>query len=200
MVTIVTLKSDKPIEDFAAERNLLLEKCPEGWVLFLDSDEELSPKLKEEIEKDLDKYGCQGFRLKRKDVFLGKQLRFGETGNIKLARLGKKTAGKWSRKVHEVWEIKDVRDFPGEILHYPHKTISDFIDKINFYSEIDVRELEREKKGFVYWRVVATPIGKFLRNYILWLGFLDGYPGFVHAFMMAFQSLVVRVKQYEISR
>ena len=48
-VSIITLKKEK-IVDFAKERNLLLEKSDADWILFLDTDEVLSDKLKEEIK------------------------------------------------------------------------------------------------------------------------------------------------------
>ncbi|MCL4397573.1 hypothetical protein M1403_00940 [Patescibacteria group bacterium] len=191
----VTLKKNGPITDFAAERNILLEKAEADWVLFVDSDEEVTAELEEEISRLDNKY--YGYYIRRKDFFLGKWLRHGETGNIKLLRLGKKDAGQWKRSVHEYWDIKNAATLKNYLLHDPHTTIADFISKINYYTDIDARELVREGKTFSYWRVVTNPAAKFFQNYLWRLGFLDGAAGFVHAFMMSFQSLVVRVKQYE---
>lgn len=186
MVTIITLKTDKLISDFALERNLLVEKSLTDWVLFLDSDEKISPKLQQEL--DTNNFKCDGYFIQRIDYFMGKWLKFGETGNIKLLRLGKKGTGKWKRKVHEYWDIKNTGQLTGKILHYPSLNIK----KINFYSELDTDELGK----FEYWQLIK-PLGKFILNYFFKLGLLDGLPGFVHAYLMAFQSLVVRVKQYE---
>lgn len=200
MVTIITLKTDWPIEDFAAERNKLLEAAPEGWVLFLDSDEKLSKELSDEVLRCTQDDSFDGYLIKRVDFFLGRWLRFGETGNIKLVRLGKRGAGQWKRKVHEYWDIKNPGELKNPILHTPHPTITAFIDKINFYSGLDAVELgphfAKASRGERFL-CFGKPIAKFFLNYFLRLGFLDGEAGFVHAFMMSFQSLVVRVKQYE---
>lgn len=186
MVETIILKTDSPITDFANERNLLLEKARSDWVLFLDSDEKISSELQKEL--DTNNFKCDGYFIKRLDYFMGKWLKFGETGNIKLLRLGKKGAGKWVRKVHEYWAIKNTGTLFGTILHFPLLTIR----KINYYSSLDAGEFGK----FTYWQLVK-PIAKFIQNYFLRLGFLDGLPGFVHAYMMSLQSLVVRVKQYE---
>jgi len=143
-------------------------------------------------------FECEG---KRRDYFWGRWLRFGETANVRLLRLAKRTAGRWQRKVHEVWQVRGpVGELNSPLKHYPHQTIRDFVDSVNYYSEIDVSELKKEGKNFSVFRVVANPVGKFLENYFWRLGVLDGEAGFVVAFMMSFQSLVVRVKQYDISK
>lgn len=187
---IVLTKSDGPITDFAKERNLLLENAKGEWVLFVDSDEEVTKELEEEILEQVQDDMVDGYYIRRRDFFFGRWLHFGETGNIKLLRLGKKGTGKWVRKVHEYWDIKNAGELKNPLLHYPSLTI----EKINRYSEIDAKEFN----SFSYPEVLFKPVGKFIQNYFLRLGFLDGIPGFVHAFTMSLQSLVVRVKQYEM--
>lgn len=188
---VITLyKKGEPITDFALERNLLLEKAKTEWVLFLDSDEKMSGELTNEILKQVQDDKYQGYKIKRIDWFMGKWLKYGETGDIWLLRFGKKSAGKWKRKVHEYWDIKNVGKLKWTILHYPKWSIT----KINQYSEVDAQEFGK----FEYWQLVK-PVAKFILNYFFKLGFLDGKAGFIHAYLMALQSLIVRVKQYERS-
>ncbi|MDO8514877.1 MAG: hypothetical protein Q7S14_00090, partial [bacterium] len=104
---------------------------------------------------------------------------------------------KWVRKVHEFWDIKNTGELEEYLIHYPHPTIFDFINQINLYTETDAKELLKEGKKFSYFRLICNPIGKFIQNYFLKLGFLDGSAGFVYAFMMSFHSLVVRVKMHD---
>jgi glycosyltransferase involved in cell wall biosynthesis len=194
----ITLLTDYPIQDFAYERNRLLDQAKSDWVLFVDSDETASDELLAEIERIKETGKYLGYLIKRQDYFFGKWLSHGETGNIRLLRLGKREAGRWSRKVHEVWEIdgqETVGELKGVIKHTPHKNIYDLIKKINFYSDIDAKEFG--KPHLWDW---AKPGVKFFQNYFLRLGFLDGMAGFVHAWMMAFQSLAIRVKQYDFSK
>lgn len=180
----------KPVNgDWAKTRNEAMATAKNDWVLFIDSDETLSTPLRQGFAGQAD-----GYFIKRRDVFWDHEMKFGEAGTTKLLRLGKKSVGIWKRKVHEFWDIQNAGTLDNVLLHYPHPTIKDFIDQINFYTEIDAKELLKEGKKFSYFRLIANPLGKFLLNYVCKLGFLDGPAGFVYAFMMSFHSLVVRVK------
>ncbi|MFH2062321.1 MAG: glycosyltransferase, partial [Candidatus Beckwithbacteria bacterium] len=76
-ITILTINQPN-ITSYSKVRNLMLEKTKTPWVLFLDSDETLTPALKKEINKATQNHKYN-YRLKRQDYFLGKKLRFGET-------------------------------------------------------------------------------------------------------------------------
>lgn len=182
----------KPVSgDWAKARNEAMATARNEWVLFVDSDEVINKQIIR-IDNRFD-----GYRLKRRDVFWRHEMRFGEAGRTKLLRLGKKSAGLWKRKVHEYWDIKNISELKEYLIHSPHPKISDFINQINSYTEIDAKELLREGKKFSYFRLIFNPLGKFIQNYFLRFGFLDGLAGFVYAFMMSFHSLVVRVKMHE---
>ncbi len=173
--------------DFAAQRNFALTKAKGDWIFFIDSDEKLSGEIIEIPQ------GFDAFFLKRIDKFFGKILRHGETANIKLLRFAKKEFGTWHGKVHEVWEGKGkIGELKIYIEHTPHPTIKEFISEINTYTSIRAKELE----NFRYSELLKPPF-KFLDNYFLKLGFLDGIAGFAMAFMMSLHSLIVRVKNYE---
>ncbi len=188
--------------NFADQRNFGLEKTSGDWVLFVDADEEVSPSLASEIkEKIRNSKKVNGFRLRRLDLFFGQKLWHGETGNFREIRLGRKNQGTWERSLHEQWKITgEVSELKNYLIHHSHPSISQFVDQINYYTDLDTFELSKEGKNFRYVRVVLNPLGKFLQNYFLKLGFLDGFPGFVMAFMMSLYSLIVRIKQYDLSQ
>ncbi len=186
--------------NFAAQHNFGLSQAKGDWVLFIDADEVISEKLASEIIGRIANTISElnGFYLKRLDYFWGRPLYHGETGQIRLLRLAKKNAGQWLRKVHETWDIEGPLGSLGEpLLHYPHPTINDFLSRINHWTDIDAQELPKEGKKFSWLRAIINPGGKFLQNYFLRFGFLDGWPGLISAFMMSLYSLTVRVKMFE---
>ena len=124
-LSILTLNK-KNISDFAYERNELLKTAKTDWVLFLDSDERLSKQL--EVEKLSNKY--DGYYIYRKNYFLGQYV-----GQDKIIRLGKKNSGKWERKVHEIWNIKNVGLLDTVIIHNTANNLTDYLKKINYYSD-----------------------------------------------------------------
>ncbi len=183
--------------NFAFQRNFALEKARGEWILFVDSDEVVSSGLRDDIQHAIQTDTYVGYRLKRQDIFFGKQLRFGETARVRLLRLGKKDSGVWKRSVHEVWDIKGrIGDLRHPLLHYSHPTIRSFIDDINRYSTLHAEELKKIGTRVSVVDIVAYPLGKFLYNYVLRQGFRDGTEGTIMAFMMSLHSFLARAKLY----
>ncbi len=184
--------------DFSQQRNFGLKKARGNWILFIDADENVTSKLRDEIKDKISKSkDVEGLYLKRKDRFLGKWLRFGEIRTVNLVRLGRKEAGWWQRPVHEVWEIKGkIGKLKNPIIHNRQITVSNFLKRINQYSSIRAGELYQQKVKTNAFLILAYPIGKFLQNYFLRLGFLDGIAGLMMAVMMSFHSFSVRAKLY----
>lgn len=178
--------------NYAQQRNFALKKAKNKWIFFLDADEIVTPQLAKSILKAVNNNNYEGYYIHRKDVFMGKSLNHGEWGNNWLLRLGKKNSGVWKRSVHEYWDIKgNVCKLNGSLLHYPHKTLRQFIKSINDRAHIHANELLNEKKdNFLEFRLITNPIGKFLRNMFVYKGILDATHGFVFAAMLSFQSFI----------
>lgn len=183
--------------DFAGQRNDGLKRARGDWVLFVDADERVTPSLREEITRYTNNPMTQfsGFLIKRRDFLFGRWLKHGETGNVKLLRLAKKDAGKWIRPVHEVWKINgQVGELKNPLLHYPHQTIKEFLQDINFYTTLHAKGFYENGGKVSWWQICLFPLAKFIVNYWLRLGFLDGLPGFLHAALMSFHSFLTRAK------
>src|SRR3989344_7025859 len=127
--------------DFAGQRNFGLEHAKGPWVLFVDSDEVVSAEHAKELQRAI-KQPKNGYYLKRNDWMWGKWLRYGETGRVRILRLGRKGSGRWTRPVHEVWEIAGPIGALAEPLqHYPHPNVAQFTEEINRYSSVNAQYL-----------------------------------------------------------
>jgi hypothetical protein len=145
-----------------------------------------------------------GYKLRRRDRFLGKWMKYGETAGVKLLRLAKKDAGRWERPVHEVWKIEgNVGELKNPLLHYAHETIEEMAEKLDKYSEMEAEYKNKQidkytniriNKWMILAQMIIFPTAKFVQNYFLRLGFLDGMEGFIHAGMMSGHSFLVRAK------
>jgi len=190
--------------DFANQRNFGLEKTTNDWVLFIDADEVMSEELKKEIVSLF--HGSivkeNAFYLRRRDYFWEQELRFGEirkARNRGIVRLVKKNSGQWMGTVHEVFHTANkVGQLNDYLNHYPHPTLKEFIKDINYYSSIRAEELFNRGVKTNIFEIIFFPFGKFIYNYFLNLGFLDGPAGFTYAFMMSFHSFLVRSKLYQL--
>ena len=189
--------------DFASQRNFGMSKAAGDWILFIDADEEATEDLAVEIKSQISNYKSQYsvYYIKRRDYWWGTELKYGETRKIRqsgLIRLVKKNEKKWMGKVHEVFlPIGKAGKLNSYINHYPHPTLSEFLAAINNYSTLRVKELMWQGKQTNILEIIFLPFGKFMLNYFIYLGFLDGPAGFAYSFFMSFHSLLVRLKLYQ---
>lgn len=184
-----TLVLNEPdIADFAMSRNRLLNSAKSEWVLFLDTDEKLSPELEDEIE-NLDPNDFNGFYIKRKIIFLGKEI-----GRDRVLRLAKKNAGKWTRKVHETWNIEGkVGTLNNCIIHNTAGNLNSYITKMNNYSGIHAAENKKEGKSSNLFKIIFYPKAKFVQNII-------SGRGFVFSMLQSFHSFLGWVKLWEFQK
>ena len=197
----VKLFTRKLNNNFADQRNFGLDKAKNEWVIFLDADERISNSLSDEIKKVIKENGVDGYYIKRIDNIWGKEIKHGETGNIRLLRLARKNAGRWERKVHEEWKINGkTKLLVNPIIHYPHQTIGEFIKDINYFSDIHAKaNLEEGKKSNIF-KIIFYPKLKFIKNYFLYLGFLDSIQGLLIALIMSLHSFLSWSKLWTLQK
>lgn len=190
---VVVLERDLN-NDFSAQHQFAVNHTTNDMILWLDADETPSPGLIEYIN-NIDTSQYENYAFLRADIFLGSTLHHGETANQYFLRLFDKRHGYFSGMVHELWvSSKPTLTVNHEITHLSHIHLQSFFEKINFYSDIRANELFQAKVPVNLFHILAYPTGKFFKNYIFRLGFLDSTPGIILAIGMSFHSFLVRAK------
>ena len=188
-----------PINNFAKLRNWTLRQVKTDWILFLDSDEILTQSSWNKLVKLLQQSNSliNGYLIKREDVFLGKTLKHGEVGNVWLMRLGRRRFMRYERVVHEIAGIQGMTEKSDVVIkHYSHKSVSSFINKVNFYAKLEAKS-RHTLKPKLWFELIFYPPLKLIYNFIFKLGWLDGMRGLVYASIMSLHSLLVRIYQLE---
>jgi len=203
---IKVIEKKEKISDFAAARNEAITLVETEWLLFLDSDEVLEEKEQKKIgellEKESNDQSLAAFLIKREDFFHKQKINWGETKNVFLARLARTKKISFKRAVHEevVLDGKSQKT-DIKIKHFAHQSVSEFFSSISNYAEIEadyrVKNNWHYSKFKIILEAVLFPIAKFIDNYFLKLGTLDGFAGLVYAALMSCHSLMVRVYLYE---
>lgn len=188
------------LENFAQQQNYGLEKASGPWVLFLDADEVLSSQLQMEITEKLSSQpSVVGYYLRRRTIFLGCPINWGEFREQRVLKLVNKNAHpRWERPVHEVLQVRGRTGIlDGALWHNPHRNLGEFVAKINRYTDM---EMQVQPGGRTpWWEIVVYPVGKFMMNYFFRLGFLDGVRGLILAVMMSYHSFLKRAKIWSCS-
>lgn len=186
--------------NFSEQRDFGLLNVSNEWALFVDADERVSKNLADEIQNNIKKTARNGFIIRRYDVMWGKKLEHGETGDIWFLRLGKINTGRWQGNVHEEWKINNYGKLKNSLIHYPHQTVEQFLKEINYYTDLRAKELLEKKVNVSVIHIVLFPKAKFILNYFLKLGFLDGLEGLVFAIIMSFHSFLTRAKLWQLKQ
>jgi glycosyltransferase involved in cell wall biosynthesis len=195
-LTIITIKQPD-IVDFSKVRNRALKKAKTNWVMFLDSDEEITPQLETELRSVLKNPQYNAYSFYRRDTFMGRELKYSENGCSCFVRLAKREWGEWERPVHEVWVGEGrVGKFKSPILHHPHQSLSTFLEKINLYTTLEAEYRFYIGTKATLFHIIFFPPIKFFYNYLFKCGFLDGVPGTIMAIMMSWHSFLTWTKLY----
>ena len=172
-----------PFEGFAAQKNYAAQCATHDWVLSLDADEELSEELKSAILQIKNKASFDAYFLKRATNFCGTFIRHGSWYPDKQCRLWDKTKGDWQGIIHEKWRLFDPNKkygtLSGDLLHYSFNSISDYLNMTERYTSLSAKEALIHGKNVSLLKLMIGPKIKFFQDYILRLGFLDGYAGYV---------------------
>lgn len=191
-----------PITDFADLRNKMIKKVNTPWLMFLDSDEILSKENLKQLPQLLNNDRVDAYLVKRIDYFHQQQLNFGETGSYHSPRLARVNSIKYYRQVHEVGQITgQVKKSNLIINHFSHQNLANFLLSVNQYAQLEADYRLAKNIPYTKTKIILQgifyPMGKFLLNYWLKLGFLDGFAGLCYAWMMSIHSLLVRIYLYE---
>jgi glycosyltransferase involved in cell wall biosynthesis len=192
----------RPWVDYRSFLKFAMPLARRRWILVVDCDERISPGLRREIRAavDADGHGCDGFRMLRVNHFLGRRVRYGGWQNDFVYRFFRKgRGGPREREVHPGIVIEGrVGALDGAILHFPYPTLEDYVQKFNRYTTAAARDrLAAGRRVGRVDRYLAAPL-RFLRNYVLRYGFLDGYPGFVLACLGACYVFVRYTKMWQM--
>lgn len=186
---------------YGMQRNKAIESSSHEWILNIDADEEISPALKEKIIK-IKKGEIEGdvFTVNFASVCFGKKLKHGGWSNSYHIRLFKKSAGRFNdNMVHEEFLTeKKVQTLKEEIFHHSYLTLQDYFVKFNRYTTEGALDYYRKGKKASVFQIAFNPVYKFIKMYIIRLGFLDGVEGLMIACASAMYSMVKYFKLREI--
>ena len=103
--------------------------------------------------------------------------------------------------VHEDYLTKESIGFIKEnINHYSYLSLEDYLSRFNRYTTLGAEEYYKRGKKAGVFSIVFNPIFKFLRMYIIRLGFLDGLEGLLLSILSANYTMVKYYKLLEMNR
>ena len=189
---------------FHKNKNLGIEKATGDWIISLDADEIVNPKLAKEIKKAINNPEKIGYYILRKNYFLGRWIRGCGWWPDHIIRLFKKGVTKWPLDIHDSPRIEEknkVDYLKNPLIHYTYRSLDQYFEKFNRYtSQLAQEEFEkgiRINKGNFFVYFLMKPLFWFLRKYLLWKGFRDSFRGLFISFSSALVIFTTYAKLWE---
>lgn len=184
-------------------RNFALSKATGDWILILDADEEIPLGLAKKLKKLVKEPGEKRFfRLPRKNLIFGKWIKYSRWWPDHVVRFFKKGSVTWSDKIHSIpltrGEGKDLEvKEANAIVHYHYQSISQYLERLNRYTDIQAKELIDSDYKFAWQDLLKKPTSEFLSRFFAGEGYKDGLHGLVLALLQAFSELIKYLKVWE---
>lgn len=189
----------RPFDDFARQHEFARERARQEWILSLDADERASPELSQ-VRPDP---RFAAYLLPFKNHFRDRWLRHGGFWPDRHIRLYRRESCRYdpARTVHEKLVVEGaVGRLSAPILHYSYDSLDDCLRKMESYGERAARMLHAQGRRAGAWQIAARPLWRFLRAYVLRLGFLDGAAGAAMAWARAYEAYRRYARLWELSR
>lgn len=169
---------------YIAQKNFAMERASYDHILSLDADESLSDELKSSILKVKAAWGrYDGYAFNRFNNYCGKWIHFCGWYPDRKIRLWDRRKGRWGGEdPHDKVGLPaaHVKRVKGDLLHYAYLDVDEHLRQMHRFAEVAARaKYKNGKRPIFLIHVVLNPVFKFVRKYLLQLGFLDGYYGFV---------------------
>ncbi len=187
---------------FGPTKQKAVSLCRNDWILSIDSDEEVGPRLREALMRMPDEPPLACYRINRLSMFLGKWIRHCGWYPDRIVRLfDRRRAGFNDRRVHEEVVVDgDCGLLPGHLRHYAYTTWEQYVAKLDRYTTLAAAQLHDEGRRSSLAGAVARASAGFWRMWLLQGGVLDGAHGLVLCLGSAFSILSKYVKLWRLER
>jgi glycosyltransferase involved in cell wall biosynthesis len=196
----------EPWKGHIAQKNSAAAKAVCEWILGLDADEAISGELQAEIQRlfaEPKKTGAfTAFNFPRCTIYYGRWIRHGDWYPDRQTRLWRRGAAKWGGiDPHDKLFVQGaVGKLKGDLQHYSMESMEQQFQKTIAYANDFARHCAEKNKTIFFPALLFHPWWRFLRAYVLRLGFLDGWQGFAIARIIAIYTFLRYLRAYQAQK
>jgi glycosyltransferase involved in cell wall biosynthesis len=186
------------------QKNWALSQAKYQYVLSLDADEALTHEIISAITEIKQDWRFDGYSFNRLTNFCGTWIKHCGWYPDKKLRLWDKSKGKWGgMNPHDKIIMQRgaiVSHINHDILHYSFYTVDEHLKQIDYFTDISAKAAFIKGKKSDPFKIFYKSTFKFIRDYILKLGFMDGYHGFVVCRNSAYAKKLKYSKLMELNK
>lgn len=195
---------DEYNKNFSKWRNLGYKTATKDWLLYIDADERITPKLKKEIIKTINsKSNYSHYAIPRANHFLGQRVRYGGTYPDYVKRLFYRDFFTGYKGVlHEQPIISgELGYLNSDLLHYTHRDLTSMVNKTLAWTDTEAKALfKSDHPPVVWWRFIRMMLTKAWERLIKQQMWRDGQVGWVSVIFEVFNTFLIYARLWELQQ
>lgn len=191
--------------DYSHFRNDGLKAARGEWILYVDSDERVSPALQSDILNQISDPSSDfsAYRIARTNIFLGRRMKYGGWGGEYVIRLFKKSQlYKWENPLHEQPKFSGrLGTINSELLHYSHRDLSSMLEKTLEFTLYEAKlRIDSGHPQMTWWRFFRVMFTEFWLRFVKLSAWRDGTEGVIDGLFQVFNTFIIYARLWEMQR
>jgi glycosyltransferase involved in cell wall biosynthesis len=174
------------------QKNRALGYARYDRVLALDADEALDETLRQSILGVKNNWTSEAYSMNRLTNYCGQWIRHSGWYPDRKVRLFDRRTARWGGvNPHDKVIVPagdTVQQLCGDLLHFSYYTVEEHRARARRYAEIGAQAMFKNGQRGAWFRMLFSPVVKFIRNYFLKRGFLDGRAGWTICSITAWET------------
>ncbi|HWW62503.1 MAG TPA: glycosyltransferase family 2 protein [Thermoanaerobaculia bacterium] len=187
----------------ASQKNYAIDRAAHDWIYVIDADERVTPKLRDELLRTLEgPLALWAYSVGRRNFMLGAEVKYSGLQRDRVTRLFHRGHARYpNRRVHADLVVDGATGrLEQKMLHFYIRTFDHMIAKMTRYANWGAAQMFIDGRTTGVFGILAHPTGKFVRDYILNLGFLDGTRGLISVGMHVYYTFWKYAKLWEFTQ
>lgn len=196
--------NDEYNTQFSKWRNIGYENASHNWIIYVDTDEVVTPELATEIKSVINKKSkYTHYALPRANYFLGKRVKHGGTYPDYQKRLFRKKYFKgYTGLLHEEAVVTGkIGYLKNDLQHYTHRDLTSMLKKTIAWTNLEAQALHKANHPpVVWWRFIRMMLTKFFERLIKQQMWKDGVVGWISAIFETFDTFIIYARLWELQQ
>jgi glycosyltransferase involved in cell wall biosynthesis len=187
----------------ASQKNFAIDRAAHSWIFYIDADERVTLPLEREILQVLEttpRYWA--YSVGRRNFMLGREVRFSGLQRDRVTRLFHREHARYpNRRVHADLEVDgETGTLTRKMDHLYIRSLDHMISKMTRYGNWAGAQAFIEGKQTTVLGTFGHTFGRFFRDYVINLGFLDGSRGIISVGMHVYYTFWKYAKLWEFNQ
>jgi glycosyltransferase involved in cell wall biosynthesis len=187
----------------ASAKNYAIDRAAHDWIFVIDADERITPKLRDELLQTLSgDLKLWAYSVGRRNFMMGAPVRYSGLQRDRVTRLFHRGHARYPNKRVHADLIVDGETSPlrEKMDHYYIRSFDHMIAKMTRYANWGAAQMFIDGRTTNLFAILGHPLAKFIRDYVINLGFLDGAPGVISVGMHVYYTFWKYAKLWELTR